>query len=216
MYSPKDIVRYTQYEYELLKQGLFKQRLKALNINLDDAYILDLAAGPGTWEIAFNNLFRPRKIIWHDISPDFLKIAQEHHRAYSNIEYRLLDLTSFPYPDSSFDFVFCRLALRHSNNELYTFCEVARTLKPNGYFYFETHNYKRIFKTYSWKNWKKIFALVSPIFYLLIRKKILPTPYQLEFFIKRCLKKANLEVLSWEYLQEMTIRCLCQNSKTQK
>lgn len=183
---------YTNREYSKLDEYL--NEFDNLNIDLKNKTILDLGAGPGTWEFVFSK-YEPKKIIWYDISEDFFRIAKEKHKNIKNvvIEYKIGEMSDLPYTDNSFDFVFSRVALYHAKNERNCFKEIGRVLKKGGYFYCETHNWKRVMENYSWLNGKKIPALILPFVDYFFNIKPVTPLHQLEFFIKRQLKKNNFK-----------------------
>jgi 2-polyprenyl-3-methyl-5-hydroxy-6-metoxy-1,4-benzoquinol methylase len=77
-----------------------------------------------------------------DIQPDSIRACQH---IYPGCDYRLADLYHMPFPDASFDVVVMREVIEHFKKPADAVREVARLLKPGGYFVLTTPNYD------SWK-----------------------------------------------------------------
>ncbi|HMS39632.1 MAG TPA: class I SAM-dependent methyltransferase [Pyrinomonadaceae bacterium] len=84
------------------------------------------------------------KLIGADFSAEMLAVAQQKIVAV-NVEFRELDLREdWGFPEDSFDFITCSLALEHIENIEFVFTEAQRVLKKGGRFYFgELHPFKQ-------------------------------------------------------------------------
>lgn len=94
--------------------------------------ILDLGAGAGIIE-AMNFRGQVTRVCGVDLDPRVINNAFLDEGVISNAE-------EIPYPDSSFDIVFCDNVLEHLDNPLEVFKEIHRVLKPSGLFMFKTPN----------------------------------------------------------------------------
>lgn len=97
-----------------------------------DMEILDLGAGAGIVE-QMNFRGAVKRVCGIDLDP----------RVEANPfldEGRVSDAGKIPYPDGSFDIVFCDNVMEHLDNPLEVFSEVARVLRGGGLFMFKTPN----------------------------------------------------------------------------
>ena len=76
-----------------------------------------------------------------DPSPRSVEVAAEHARASGlHIRYERAAGESLPFEDASFDVVLCCDVLEHVRDLPSVISEVARVLKPAGFFFFDTFN----------------------------------------------------------------------------
>ena len=76
-----------------------------------------------------------------DPSEESVYIAQEHaNRGGLRIAYRVSSGESLPFPDGSFDMVFCCDVLEHVRDLAAVISEISRVLRPGGIFFFDTIN----------------------------------------------------------------------------
>ncbi len=80
-----------------------------------------------------------------DISPLSIQAAQRLHTGRTNISFIAGDILKMPFPDESFDSIFCGAILHHLPDQL-SLCadEFFRVLKPNGSVYFYEPNANNI------------------------------------------------------------------------
>lgn len=213
----KDEMRYTKYEYQLSRNGTYKKTLNSLGVDLKNKTILDLRAGPGAWEPVFFE-YEPSNVVWFDMSKAFLSYAEEQLKDTKTC-FVLGTLDYLPFKDDTFNFVFCRLSLYLAKDEKRTIREVDRVLKGEGYFYLDTHTWRRITKNYLFS--KYFFPmLISPLLYGVIGRKIIPTAYQRKSFLLKELKKyfviekyeeskTNIKLLAKETLESNTKAKIC-------
>lgn len=106
---------------------------RRLAVRPDDR-VLEIACGRG--EIC--NLLAPRvrSVVGTDYAPSAIAICQEAYRdsGHKNLQFVIADAKKLPFPDSSFDLVFCSEFLEHVHNwELREVMqEITRVLAPNG------------------------------------------------------------------------------------
>lgn len=88
--------------------------------------VLDIACGPGLVVAAFAKACRHATGI--DLTPAMIGKAREHATALglANIEWRVGDVTSLPFPDRSFSVVVSRFAFHHFADPLVVLREMAR------------------------------------------------------------------------------------------
>ena len=100
---------------------------------LPDSWALDVATGGGHTAIYLAS--RGFTVTASDISPAMLDSAERlaAERGLS-IKTRLHEAETLPYSPASYDLVTCRVAAHHFSNRESFLAEVARVLKPGGYF----------------------------------------------------------------------------------
>jgi SAM-dependent methyltransferase len=102
-----------------------------------DRVALDVATGGGHTALALAPLFG--RVVATDLTEAMLRAAEEHARSRgaTNLEFRLADAESLPFPDAAFDLVSCRIAPHHFDDVERFVREVARVLRPGGLFLLE-------------------------------------------------------------------------------
>jgi 2-polyprenyl-6-hydroxyphenyl methylase/3-demethylubiquinone-9 3-methyltransferase len=94
-----------------------------------------------------------------------LHTAKEHARLHNlDIDYRLGTGENIPFPDASFDVVFCCDVLEHVRDLPKCISEISRVLKPGGIFFFDTFNRNPLSKLIViklWQEWKST-AMMPP------------------------------------------------------
>lgn len=102
----------------------------------NDAKVLDAGCGSGLLARYLTTRFPTATIVGVDAAIDRIEQARKLARTSKNIEFRSANLRRLPFPDASFDFVFCRYVLHHMPNDLTDRVEVLRELyrciKPAG------------------------------------------------------------------------------------
>lgn len=120
-----------------VRYGYFKRKLQLLN--LPGKKVLDVGCGGGFLAEEFaRDGFAVTGI---DPATHSLEAARQH-AADNNLEidYRAGKGESLPFPDASFDIVACCDVLEHVDDFSAVVSEVARTLKPDGVFCYDTVN----------------------------------------------------------------------------
>lgn len=81
------------------------------------------------------------KVTLAEPSQQQLDIAEEYLRDFPTVERKLLQADDLKFKDSSVDLVTVVRVLHHLPDPSAEFAEIARILKPGGYFFFEFANY---------------------------------------------------------------------------
>jgi ubiquinone/menaquinone biosynthesis C-methylase UbiE len=94
--------------------------------------MLEVAPGPGFFAIELAKL-GDFKITGLDASRTFVEIASENARnASAQIDFRLGNASAMPFPDESFDFVYCSAAFKNFSEPVKALDEMHRVLRPGG------------------------------------------------------------------------------------
>src|SRR5215813_4132853 len=98
----------------------------------DHDQVLEVAPGPGYLAVELAKLGSYR-ITGLDISRSFVRMASEYAaRAGVDVEFRLGDAASVPFPDHTFDFVVCRAAFKNFSDPVAALREMHRVLRSAG------------------------------------------------------------------------------------
>jgi ubiquinone/menaquinone biosynthesis C-methylase UbiE len=96
------------------------------------ARVLEVAPGPGYLAVELARL-GPFRITGLDISRSFVRMASDYAaRAGVEVELRLGDAASLPFPEHSFDFVVCRAAFKNFSDPVAALREMHRVLRVGG------------------------------------------------------------------------------------
>lgn len=97
--------------------------------------VLDLASGVGEPAIPIAEAVGPTgHVIGSDVGPGMIDFAGElaRKKGLGNIEFRVVDVESLPFPDNSFDVVSSRFGVMFFTDQVKAFRECLRVLKPGG------------------------------------------------------------------------------------
>jgi len=97
--------------------------------------VLDLASGVGDPALSIAEAVGPSgRVIATDLGPGMIGLAQELARARGlrNIEFRVANVESLPFPDEFFDVVTCRFGVMFFPDQVKAFRECRRVLKNAG------------------------------------------------------------------------------------
>lgn len=96
--------------------------------------ILDVGCGPGTITADLADLVPRGKVTGVDRAEAVLENARGHvqQRGISNCIFEAVDANGLPYPDASFDVVFCHQVLQHVKDPVGILKEMHRVAKPGG------------------------------------------------------------------------------------
>lgn len=127
----------------------YQKRFEAPNLlNIDlpsNAKCLEIGCGRGVGSLLINKYFDCEEVIGIDYDPDMIDNAKKYICRASwardidkdNLEFRVENASNLPFPDNHFDAVFAFWVLHHIEDWKKAISEASRTLKPDGYFYFE-------------------------------------------------------------------------------
>lgn len=128
---------YDQY----LGPFLFEPSSKIVAALLPEFYqgqVLELAAGTGRLtRLLAEQIKAPGQLTATDLNPDMLAVAREKITS-PGVTWNVADIQDLPYPDGSFDMVFCQYGLMFLPDKQKGFNEALRVLKPGGQFIFAT------------------------------------------------------------------------------
>ncbi len=97
-----------------------------------NTWLLDIGCGTG-WAVIQAAQKIPRGMACGiDLSPGMIAQARRQTDGHSNIEFRLADAESIPYPAESFEAVMCTNSFHHYSDPLQALSEMRRVLKPKG------------------------------------------------------------------------------------
>ncbi|ONK15973.1 bifunctional 2-polyprenyl-6-hydroxyphenol methylase/3-demethylubiquinol 3-O-methyltransferase UbiG [Streptomyces sp. MP131-18] len=131
---------------------------ETLELDLADTPVLDIGCGGGLLAEEFSRA--GCRVTGIDPSRTSLAAAGEHAKESGlDIEYKHAVAERLPFPDNSFDLVYCCDTLEHVTDTDQAIREVARVLRPGGYYLYDTIN--RTFR--SWigmikmaQDWKSV------------------------------------------------------------
>ncbi len=94
--------------------------------------ILEVAPGPGYFSIELARMGAYR-ITGLDISATFVEIARKNaEEAGVDVDFRNGNASQMPFPDNTFDFVFCSAAFKNFTDPVGALREMHRVLRPEG------------------------------------------------------------------------------------
>jgi SAM-dependent methyltransferase len=115
-------------------RGATEAVLKAAQLR-PGMYVLDLASGVGEPAIAIAEAVGPNgRVIGTDIGPGMIEFAAElaRRKGLGNIDFRVADVESLPFPDNTFDVVSSRFGVMFFTDHVKAFRECLRVLKRGG------------------------------------------------------------------------------------
>ena len=111
----------------------FRRSAKAVAMELPPgARVLEVAPGPGFFSLELARL-GAFHITGLDASRTMVEIAAASARtAGLDIDFRLGNASALPFPDASFDFIYCSAAFKNFTEPVEALNEMHRVLKPTG------------------------------------------------------------------------------------
>lgn len=113
---------------------LFTKRAIANDFDLDwlkGKTCLDAGCGSGRYSVALA-LHGAQQITAVDVSPTGLETAKNNAKEFKQIQFQKASVLNLPFPDESFDLVWCAGVLHHTNDFHKGLTELTRVLKQNG------------------------------------------------------------------------------------
>ncbi|HTK02690.1 MAG TPA: class I SAM-dependent methyltransferase [Bordetella sp.] len=99
--------------------------------------VLETAAGSGVVTRALAPLLAPdAQLFVTDLNQPMLDRAIERQGADKRIAWQQADALDLPFPDGSFDVVYCQFGVMFFTDRVAAYREALRVLKPGGYFFF--------------------------------------------------------------------------------
>ena len=111
----------------------FRQQARMVASRLSPgARVLEVAPGPGFFSIELAHL-GPYTVTGLDVSATFVEIATANaERAGVSVLFRLGNASAMPFPDHSFDLVYCSAAFKNFSQPVEALNEMYRVLRPSG------------------------------------------------------------------------------------
>ncbi len=121
-------------EYETTFAGWHSDNMKKAALRCLDhdvrGSVLDVGCGPGLLLSTLARQYPHLNLAGIDIAPEMIKIAKERLGAAADI--RLGDSESLPWPDGSFNYIFCIDSFHHYPDGRKVLREFRRVLTPDG------------------------------------------------------------------------------------
>jgi SAM-dependent methyltransferase len=126
-----------------------QRTIASFPVPLEGARVLDLGSGPGLYAGLLADA--GASVVAADSDPE--TVARADDRSFEAV---VSDARHTPFPDASFDGVFCSNLLEHTPEPLAVIAEIERVLKPGGWAYV------------SWTNWLSPWGghSIAPFHYL--------------------------------------------------
>jgi 2-polyprenyl-6-hydroxyphenyl methylase/3-demethylubiquinone-9 3-methyltransferase len=156
-WKPDSVLHLLKTSVNPWRVGYAKELLKEMNYDPKGKTALEVGSGGGilTEEICKMG-FTTTGI---DPADESVTTAKNHAQAEGlNIRYEKASGENIPFPDQSFDVVFCCDVLEHVRDLPKVIAEISRVLKPGGLFIYDTLNRTFVSKLVAikiWQEWKR-------------------------------------------------------------
>lgn len=112
----------------------FREQAHAIAAHLaQGARVLEVAPGPGFFSIELAKLGN-YAVTGLDVSRTFVEIATDNAlRAGVDVEFRQGNASALPFPDASFDLIYCSAAFKNFSDPVGAINEMHRVLTPGGH-----------------------------------------------------------------------------------
>lgn len=112
--------------------------------------VLDVGCADGVFSNIIFRKVQPKKFIGLDVVKTSIDWAKKHWVKNKKMKFIVGDAHNLPFPNNSFDAVFCLEALEHVANPLKVFKEFKRVMKKGGYGVFLVPSDNDLFKIVWW------------------------------------------------------------------
>ena len=123
----------------------------------EDAWVLDVGCGTGWAVMKMAEAVPDGKACGIDISPGMVSRAGELAEGLTNVEFRVADSESIPYPDESFNAVICTNSFHHYSSPVQALREMRRVLRPGGQLLIRDSNRKGCWWVWLWDRFNRAF-----------------------------------------------------------
>src|SRR3989344_1375736 len=114
--------------------------------------ILDIGSADGTFTKIIIDKSKANKVVGIDVLERSVSYAKRRFARSKVVSFRVADAHSLPFPDKSFDAVFCLETLEHVEDPLRVAKEMHRVLKDDGYVVVLVPNENLLFRI-GWAFW---------------------------------------------------------------
>ena len=97
------------------------------------ARVLDLGCGQGNTTRCLADALEPSECIGVEFDATLVEYAQTRPENPPSVRFQQGDATQLPFPDASFDVVFCRYLLIHIADPVRVVSEMMRVVRPGGF-----------------------------------------------------------------------------------
>lgn len=115
--------------------------------------ILDIGSADGTFTKIIIEKSKAEKVVGIDVLEKSVSYARRRFAASKIVSFRVADAHKLPFPDRSFDAVFCLETMEHVEGPNQVAREMYRVLKDNGYAVVLVPNENFLFKFIVWPLW---------------------------------------------------------------
>ncbi|GAB3281109.1 hypothetical protein GCM10027347_56530 [Larkinella harenae] len=162
-WKPDSVLHILKTSVNPWRVGFAKKVLQKLMINAAGKSALEVGCGGGILTEEISKMgFNTTGI---DPAAESIHTARNHANAAKlAIRYEVGSGERIPFPDASFDVIFCCDVLEHVEDLPKVISEISRVLKPNGIFVYDTINRTFISKLVAikiWQEWKR-WAFMPP------------------------------------------------------
>jgi ubiquinone/menaquinone biosynthesis C-methylase UbiE len=148
--------------YESIQKNPFqrfwhKTRFREMGklIESTEGRILDVGSADGMFTKVILDRSGAKEIIGVDVLQDCVDWANDHWKNEPRLHFQVADAHTLPFPDNSFDAVFCFEMLEHVFDPQKALSEMLRVLKPGGYGLFLVPSDNLLFRII-WAVWTKL------------------------------------------------------------
>ncbi len=143
-------MKMTRLEKKFVNAGKHGKRnlelLRQLFTHFDSSTVgkvLEIGCGVGTVAAHLSDE-HGMHVIATDADPEQVQLAKSHYGEHENRRFCQTDATDLPFEDAEFDMILSLNVFHHISDWSCALSEVARVLKPKGYFIFHDFAYSKI------------------------------------------------------------------------